>query len=256
MLSSAEFVALLAQRFNLGHDAAASKPILLERLENELRTRRAAGTITALVVDEAQSLTTDLLEEIRLLTNIETPDEKLLPLVLAGQPELSDRLERFELRQLKQRVALRCELSSFELSDTAAYIATRIKAAGGVPAGMFTQEAVTLIHEYSRGIPRTINVICDNALLTGMALGHSRVERALVAEVCVDLRLSSGSDDSPPTGSEALTQMPAVNATAAGAGSKDSAPGSAVAEDDTSLRSQFRFRLRAAQLDPERTVVE
>jgi general secretion pathway protein A len=189
MLSQADFVGLLAQRFDLGSEAAGSKAVLLDRLETRLRERHEAGETTALVVDEAQSLSTELLEEIRLLANIETPTEKLLPLVLAGQPELADRLEQPELRQLKQRVALRCELVPFELGDTAAYIASRIRTAGGVPAGMFTQEAVTLVHKLSRGIPRTVNVICDNALVSGMALGHRRVEQALVAEICRDLHL-------------------------------------------------------------------
>src|SRR6185436_11277204 len=138
MLSQADFVSLLAHKFNLGVDASSSKAVLLERLEAKLRERHAAGETTALVVDEAQSLSTELLEEIRLLANIETPTEKLLPLVLAGQPEVAERLEQPELRQLKQRVALRCDLVPFELGDTAAYIASRIRTAGGVPSEMFT----------------------------------------------------------------------------------------------------------------------
>jgi general secretion pathway protein A len=190
MLSQADFVSLLAHRFDLGSDAASSKSVLLDRLETTLRERHANGETTALIVDEAQSLSTELLEEIRLLANMETPTEKLLPLLLAGQPELADRLEQPNLRQLKQRVAIRCELVPFELGDTAAYIASRVRTAGGVPAGMFTQEAVTVIHKFARGIPRIINVICDNALVSGMALGHPRIERAHVVEVCRDLHLS------------------------------------------------------------------
>src|SRR6185369_7832063 len=144
MLSAADFVTMLARRFQLGPEAAASKSVLLEQLEAKLRETRAAGQITALVVDEAQSLSTELLEEIRLLANIETQTDKLLPVVLAGQPELAEKLERPDLRQLKQRVVLRCELEPFELGDTAGYIARRIHAAGGVPATMFSQEAVRL----------------------------------------------------------------------------------------------------------------
>jgi type II secretory pathway predicted ATPase ExeA len=189
VLSAADFCRTLASRFELGEGAANSKSVLLERLEPALRERRALGEVCALVVDEAQSLSTELLEEIRLLANIETPSAKLLPLVLAGQPELADRLELTELRQLKQRVTLRCELAPFELKDTAAYIASRIKTAGGVPTKLFSQEAVILIHECSRGIPRSISVICDNALVSGMALGRPRVDRAIVTEVCRDLRL-------------------------------------------------------------------
>jgi general secretion pathway protein A len=197
MLSGADFVALLALRFDLGPAASASKSVLLEQLEARLLERRAAGIVTALVVDEAQSLSTELLEEIRLLANIETPDGKLLPLVLAGQPELAERLEQPELRQLKQRVALRCELTPFALDDTAAYIASRIRTAGGAPARLFTQEAVSLIHYRSSGIPRTVNVVCDNALVGAMALRTLPVDRALVDEVCGDLRLSGTATAEP-----------------------------------------------------------
>ena len=128
-LTRAEFVTTLATRFGLSEEASRSKAALLDELECTLREGRERGQITALVVDEAQTLSTELLEEVRLLANIETVDEKLLPLVLAGQPELSDRLEDSELRQLKQRVALRCEIAPFQLSETAAYIATRIRVA-------------------------------------------------------------------------------------------------------------------------------
>src|SRR5690242_7104579 len=167
-LTRAEFVTTLASRFMLSEQASHSKAALLDELERVLRNRREQGEITALVVDEAQTLATDLLEEIRLLANMETADEKLLPLVLAGQPELSGRLESLDLRQLKQRVALRCEITPFELPETAAYIASRIRTAGGIPSKLFTREGVALIHEHSGGIPRTISVICDNALVSGM----------------------------------------------------------------------------------------
>jgi general secretion pathway protein A len=194
-----EFVKLLAMKFGLGSEAGASKAVLLERLECLLRERRASGEITALVIDEAQSLSVELLEEIRLLANIETPSAKLLPLVLAGQPELAERLEDHDLRQLRQRITLRCQLEPFDVKETAAYIATRISAAGGVPSRVFTQEAVIMIHEYSRGIPRIISVLCDNALVSGMALGCCPVNRTVVAEVCSDFRLSTLKAASAPT---------------------------------------------------------
>jgi len=188
-LTRAEFVAMLAARFGLSAEASQSKTVMLEELERVLRERRDRGQITALVVDEAQTLNTELLEEIRLLANIETADEKLLPLVLAGQPELSERLEDPTLRQLKQRVALRCEIEPFQLSETAAYIATRIRIAGGVPSKVFTREGVSLIHEHSGGIPRIISVICDNALVSGMALERQPVDGSVVLEVCRDFHL-------------------------------------------------------------------
>jgi len=188
-LTRAEFVSMLAARFGLSAEASQSKAALLEELERVLRERRDRGEITALVVDEAQTLSIELLEEIRLLANIETADEKLLPLVLAGQPELSERLEDPTLRQLKQRVALRCEIAPFHLSETAAYIATRIRIAGGVPSKLFTREGVSLIHEHSGGIPRIISVICDNALVSGMALERQPVDGSVVLEVCRDFHL-------------------------------------------------------------------
>ncbi len=195
-LTRGEFVTMLATRFGLSDEASRSKATFLEELERTLRERRDRGEITALVVDEAQALSTELLEEIRLLANIETADEKLLPLVLAGQPELSDRLEDPALRQLKQRVALRCEITPFQLPETAAYIATRIRVAGGTPSKLFTREGIALIHEYSRGIPRTVSVICDNALVSGMALERQPVDRTIVLEVCRDFRLRGNGDSS------------------------------------------------------------
>jgi len=188
-LTREEFVETLAKQFDLSSEAARSKAVLLGELEALLNQRRLGGEITALVVDEAQSLSVELLEEVRLLANIETPTQKLLPLVLAGQPELADRLNDPALRQLKQRVALRCEIRPFELQETAAYIASRVRMAGGEASRLFTREAVTLIHEYSRGIPRTINVMCDNALVSGMALGRQPVDRAIVLEVSGDFDL-------------------------------------------------------------------
>jgi general secretion pathway protein A len=197
-LTRQEFVEMLARRFHLGQQAAQSKAVLLGDLELVLHERRARGEITALVVDEAQSLSAELLEEIRLLANIETPTQKLLPLVLAGQPELADRLNDAVLRQLKQRVGLRCEVTPFDLAETAAYIASRIRTAGGEAARLFTREAVMLIHEYSRGIPRTISVMCDNALLSGLALDQKPVGRDIVLEVCRDFDLNGRQPAIPP----------------------------------------------------------
>lgn len=120
-LTLQDFVKTLAARFALSAEAATSKATLLAELEPVLQERRLRGEITALVVDEAQSLSNELLEEVRLLANFETSTERLLPLVLAGQPELGIRLEAPELRQLKQRVALRCVISRLDLPGTAAY---------------------------------------------------------------------------------------------------------------------------------------
>jgi general secretion pathway protein A len=205
-LSRAEFVEMLAIRFGLSEEAGASKTRFLLEIEQLLRTRAEAGDSTVLIVDEAQTLPLDLLEEIRLLANIETNFEKLLPVILAGQPELGERLNARELRQFKQRIGLRCELRPLTRQECAAYIAGRIRAAGGVGAQAFTREAVALIHERSAGIPRTISVIADNALLTGFAAGERPVGTALVKEVCRDLDIGGDPPAAPAAQSPSRPQ--------------------------------------------------
>ena len=151
-LSRDEFIEMLAARFGLSAEAARSKTRHAARARGAADERRHDGDeTTVLIVDEAQSLPLELLEEIRLLANIETNDEKLLSVIIAGQPELAERLNDASLRQFKQRVALRCELRPLTLQETAAYIAGRIRAAGGVGAQVFTREAVALIHERVAG---------------------------------------------------------------------------------------------------------
>ena len=142
----------------------------------------------ALIVDEAQSLPHELLEEIRLLTNVESGDRSLT-VALLGQPELDARLNQAALRQLKQRITVRCELTPLDLNETAAYITRRVRVAGGAGETLFTREAIQAIHSSSGGISRTINVVCDNALVNGFATDTRPVGRDLVLEVCRDLRL-------------------------------------------------------------------
>jgi type II secretory pathway predicted ATPase ExeA len=192
MLTRAEFLEFLAREFQLGADAGTSKTSLLHELERVLLQHQQGGVIPALIIDEAQSLPHELLEEVRLLANIETASEKLLPIVLAGQPELAEKLNEPSLRQLKQRVGLRCQLRPLTLSETAAYIMARVRVAGGDATKLFTREAVALIHERSQGIPRTISVICHNTLISGFALNRSPVGVDVVEEVCRDFALHNG----------------------------------------------------------------
>ena len=201
-LSRPEFVEMLAQRFGLSENAGTSKSTLLIELESVLRRRRESGETTVLIVDEAQALSLELLEEIRLLANIETDTEKLLLVILAGQPELAERLNDDRLRQFKQRVALRCELRALTLQETAAYLAGRIKAAGGVGAQVFTREAVTKIFERTRGVPRLISVVADNALLSAFAQDRRPVSSQIVLEVCRDFDLSSSESEGTPVQSD------------------------------------------------------
>jgi len=185
-LTREEFFEFLAAGFGLSPAVAGSKTRFLLELTRIVLDRQAAGGVTALIIDEAQRLPHELLEEIRLLANIETPVEKLLPVVLVGQPEFADRLNEPSLRQLKQRVALRGTLAPLAAEDTVAYIANRVRIAGGDSRKLFTPDAIQIIHEGSRGIPRTISVICDNALVGGLAADERPVGRNIVLEVCRD----------------------------------------------------------------------
>jgi len=194
-LTREEFVEMLAVRFGLSDRARESKTTMLLELETLLKERRGRNETTVLIVDEAQSLSHELLEELRLLVNIETSDEKLLSLVLAGQPELADKLNHASMRQLKQRVALRCELRPLTLQEAVAYVAGRIRAAGGTASKIFTREAVVLMHERSKGVPRTLSVLADNALVSGFATGQRPVGTAIVREVCKDFDLTGGHED-------------------------------------------------------------
>jgi general secretion pathway protein A len=132
-----------------------------------------------------------LLEEVRLLANIESDTDKLLQVLLSGQPELGRRLGQPELRQLKQRVALRTCLAPLTADETTAYILGRLHLAGGSVGRIFTREAVKAVHAASAGIPRTINVICDNALLAGFAGDEQPVLKSTVELVCRNLDLAS-----------------------------------------------------------------
>jgi general secretion pathway protein A len=188
-LTRSEFFEYLAEGFGFGSEAARSKTSFLRHLEDALNVPAHERAVLALVVDEAQSLPHELLEEIRLLTNTETPDGRSLAVALVGQPELAARLNDVKLRQLKQRIALRCELAALDLRETAAYITARVRVAGGNADTLFTREAVIAIHEHARGIPRTISVICDNALVSGFAGDVKPVGRDVVMEVCRDFEL-------------------------------------------------------------------
>jgi general secretion pathway protein A len=199
-LSRDEFIEFLAASFDLSAAAAASKTRLLSELTQGLATRHAAGTMASLIIDEAQCLTDGLLEEIRLLANIESASEKLLSIILAGQPEIAARLNQASLRQLKQRIGLRCTLAPLTRVETASYIAARMRIAGGDGSAVFTGDAIDAVHERSGGIPRTVSVICDNALVSAFALDRRSVDRAIVLEVCRDFDFAETVDDRQDSG--------------------------------------------------------
>jgi general secretion pathway protein A len=189
-LTRSEFVEYLARAFSLSDEARTSKTAFLFELLEVLTRLHADGGQAALIVDEAQCLPHELMEEVRLLANIETHEAKLLPVLLVGQPELEERLNNHDLRQLKQRIAVRAALVPLTPEETAAYIQGRIRIAGGRGPSLFTAEAVDEIHAFSQGIPRTISVICDNALISAFAVGAGRVDRAMVRDICADFDLS------------------------------------------------------------------
>jgi general secretion pathway protein A len=205
-LARHEFYEFLTASFHLSARAAASKTALLSELAGILERRHADNLLTGLVIDEAQALPDELLEEVRLLANVETATDKLLPIVLAGQPELGDRLNQVSLRQLKQRVALRCQLETLDAKETAEYIAGRIRVGGGNSVMVFTRQAVDAIFEHSGGIPRLISVICDNALISGFAADRRPVGRDIVEDVCRDFDLTASRSESRDTAAAALRQ--------------------------------------------------
>ena len=179
-------------------------PTRLARIEmlNEFlleQTRR--GRTTALLIDEAQNLTDEALEAVRLLSNLETDGEKLLQIVLAGQPELEARLDSPELRQLRQRIALRCRLERLPSREIGAYVRHRLQCAGTTRVDLFAPDAIVRIGIYSKGIPRLVNMICDNALLIAYAASRRTVSGEIITEVADDLRLR---DPQPASGNDLL----------------------------------------------------
>ena len=180
-----------------------SKSELLLRLGEVLDSRHARGLRTVLVIDEAHGLSPAVLEEIRLLSNFESDTAKQLQIVLTGQPELRDVLNQPELRQLKQRVALRCEVRPLpDIEETSRYIASRLLAAGAERTDIFTPGAVDLVFRCSEGIPRQINNICDNALLAGFAAGAESIGRDIVEEVAETFDLLPGAQRGRQAGEE------------------------------------------------------
>jgi len=181
--------------------ASRAKSDMLIRLNTWLLDRYVAGEPepAVLIVDEAQNLSLELLEEIRLLTNLETSSEKLLQIVLSGQPELEWKLKDPKLRQLRQRITLRYRTSQLSLSETLSYIEERLRIAGAKGEPIFPPEAIESIHEYSRGVPRVINVLCEHALINAFAGREKRVSVGLIHEVAREFELDLIAPIVPPS---------------------------------------------------------
>ena len=179
------------------------KSQVLLRLNHWLLERYRVGETAVLIVDEAQNLSYEVLEEIRLLTNLETATEKLLQIVLAGQPELEEKLKAPQLRQLRQRITLRCQTAPLILEETFGYIAERLRIGGANGEPIFSKEAIQTVHLYSLGIPRVINLLCEHALISAYAETIRPVPAHLVEEVAREFQL----DEIAPIASAGLSSQ-------------------------------------------------
>src|ERR1700684_1239430 len=188
-LTPLEFLQYIAG--DLGLPAAGkNKSELLLQLAQYVIERSQKQLTTVLVVDEAHHLSTDILEEIRLLTNLETADQKLLQILLVGQPELNDKLDSPDLRQLKQRIALRSRLLPLDSEETKGYIQRRLYLAGSPnPAALFPPETIAAVYQHSQGLPRLINTICENALIAAYGKRMQSVSPEIIDDIARDFRL-------------------------------------------------------------------
>ncbi len=181
-LTDVELLANICDELHISYpEGSLSLKTLVDNLHRYLLDAQGRGRRTVLIIDEAQNLSPDVLEQIRLLTNLETSTQKLLQIILIGQPELIKLLDRQELRQLAQRITARYHLLPFSVAETKAYVAHRLDVAGGA-GNVFTRGALTEIYRYSRGLPRLINVICDRSLLGAYVQGHRRVSAQTVRQ--------------------------------------------------------------------------
>ena len=179
-----------------------SKSQILQRLYNWLLDRYRAGETAVLIVDEAQNLTDEVLEEIRMLTNLETFTEKLLQIVLVGQPELEAKLKQPQLRQLRQRLTLRAKTHPLTLEETKAYVQQRLRIAGSDGRQIFDPEALAEVHKFSAGIPRVVNLVCEHCLVSAFVDQKPTITAQIVAAVAGDFDLSDN------TASGAMTVAP------------------------------------------------
>jgi type II secretory pathway predicted ATPase ExeA len=200
-LNVPQFLDYMMADFGIPCDSRAKSQILL-RLYNWLLDRYRAGETAVLIVDEAQNLSDEVLEEIRMLTNLETFTEKLLQIVLVGQPELEQKLKQPQLRQLKQRLTLRAKTHPLTLEETKAYIQQRLRIAGSNGNQIFEPEAMISIHRYSSGIPRVINLVCEHCLVSAFVDQQKVIGPPVVDNVARDFDLgdntSAGAMKVPP----------------------------------------------------------
>src|ERR1700757_4266890 len=203
-MNVAQFLDYMMADFGIPCDTRSKSQILL-RLYNWLLERYRAGETAVLIVDEAQNLGEDVLEEIRMMTNLETFTEKLLQIVLVGQPELEQKLKQPQLRQLRQRLTLGATTHPLTLDETKAYIQQRLRIAGSNGQQIFAPESLVSVHRYSTGIPRVINLLCEHCLVSAFVDQQKLIEPGVVDAVARDFDLgdntSSGAMTMPPPSS-------------------------------------------------------
>lgn len=190
-LNTTQFLDYMMADFGIPCDTKSKSQVLL-RLYNWLLDRYRAGETAVLIVDEAQNLTDEVLEEIRMLTNLETFTEKLLQIVLVGQPELEQKLKQPQLRQLRQRLTLRAKTHPLTLDEAKAYVQQRLRIAGSNGQPIFEPEAIAAIHRYASGIPRVINLLCEHCLVSAFVDQQKVIAAAVVDAVARDFDLGGG----------------------------------------------------------------
>ncbi|HOI17172.1 MAG TPA: XrtA-associated ATPase [Geobacteraceae bacterium] len=200
-VTSEQLIAMVNDDFGLD-TAHKDKITLLRELTDFLIDQHAAGRWPTLIIDEAQNLSGELLEEVRMLSNLETDTSKLLQIILVGQPELRRTLAQPELRQLRQRISISCHLMPLSRQETEDYIFHRLEIAGNRNAVSFDEGSIDIIYSFSRGIPRLVNIICDFLMLSAFAEETNRMTRELVQEVIGEIEIENAYwNDVTPEGS-------------------------------------------------------
>ena len=213
-LSKDEFFLILANEFRLG--AINNKASFLIRFGEFLEKSNKQDINVVLIVDEAHQIDDEVLEEIRLLSNLETPDAKLINIILVGQPELIKKINKIENRALRQRITLRYSLRPLDFKETVDYVHFRLMKAGSKDIGIFNQSALRAIYKYSHGIPRLINLLADHALLTGFVKEVRTIDDKIIKECANELDLEevklkvSGEDEEHADGKSKKTLWPAL----------------------------------------------
>ena len=207
-LSAEELLQAINAELGLATDGQGRRG-LMEQLNRFLLAKKSEGRRVLLLIDEAQNLAPDTLEQVRLLSNLETDTSKLIQIILIGQPELDAILESPNLRQLRQRISVRWRLSPLSPTETRDYVRHRLRIAAGAPREIFTELALREIHRRARGIPRLVNLLADRALLAGYAAGSQTIGLSLVTQSDKEIRGGARSLATPPRASRLLRWLPA-----------------------------------------------